>query len=110
MRLYASKPLGGISFRHKTFIADGAHLGYNICMAQLMTFEDVARESSLAKSTVYYYYRQGRGPRTIKLGRHLRVRREDFEAWLESDVFEFKGFARTEEDAVNTHPRRGISD
>ena len=75
-------------------------------MAQLMTFEDIAKEASLAKSTVYYYYRQGNGPKTIKLGRHLRVRREDFEAWLESGFLESRKLAKEPKDAANAHPTK----
>ena len=51
---------------------------------QLMTFADVANESQIPIRTVYYLHQTGRGPQTVKLGRHFRVRRSDYEDWLKS--------------------------
>jgi predicted DNA-binding transcriptional regulator AlpA len=51
---------------------------------ELMTFMDVATEAKLPIRTVYYLHQSGRGPRTVRLGRHLRVRRNDFESWIDT--------------------------
>ena len=48
----------------------------------LMSFADVAREANVALSTLYYLNRKDAGPETVRIGRHLRVRRADYEAWL----------------------------
>lgn len=52
----------------------------------LMKLSDVAAEAQLPIRTVYYLHQSGRGPKTVRLGRHLRVRRSDFESWIEQQV------------------------
>ena len=32
--------------------------------------------------TIYSWRTRGRGPRALKIGRHLRFRRDDVDAWL----------------------------
>lgn len=49
----------------------------------LMKMSDVAAEAQLPIRTVYYLHQSGNGPKTVRLGRHLRVRRSDFESWIE---------------------------
>lgn len=49
---------------------------------QLMKLSDVAEEAQLPIRTVYYLHATGRGPKSMTLGRHLRVRRSDFYEWL----------------------------
>lgn len=49
---------------------------------QLMKLSDVAEEAQLPIRTVYYLHSTGRGPKSMTLGRHLRVRRSDFNDWL----------------------------
>jgi len=49
---------------------------------ELMTFMDVATEAKLPIRTVYYLNQMGRGPKTVSIGRHLRVRVSDFREWL----------------------------
>ena len=48
----------------------------------LMKLSDVAAEAQLPIRTVYYLHQSGKGPKTVHLGRHLRVRRSDFESWI----------------------------
>jgi predicted DNA-binding transcriptional regulator AlpA len=48
----------------------------------LMKLSDVATEAQLPIRTVYYLHQAGNGPKTVRLGRHLRVRRSDFESWI----------------------------
>lgn len=51
---------------------------------QLMKMSDVAEAVQVPIRTVYYWQQKGVGPKALLLGRHLRVRRADFEAWLSS--------------------------
>jgi predicted DNA-binding transcriptional regulator AlpA len=51
----------------------------------LMKMTDVAAEAQLPIRTVYYLHQSGNGPRTVRLGRHLRVRRSDFDTWLRAN-------------------------
>lgn len=48
----------------------------------LMKMSDVAAEAQLPIRTVYFLHQSGKGPKTVRLGRHLRVRRSDFESWI----------------------------
>jgi predicted DNA-binding transcriptional regulator AlpA len=48
----------------------------------LMKLSDVATEAQLPIRTVYYLHQTGKGPKSMTLGRHLRVRRSDFNDWL----------------------------
>ena len=50
-----------------------------------MTLSDVASEARLPLSTVYYLHKRGKGPKTAQIGRHLRVLRNDFIAWFETN-------------------------
>ena len=50
-----------------------------------MTLSDVAEASSLARSTVYYLHKEGKGPKFSRLGRNIRVKRSDFDAWFEAN-------------------------
>lgn len=52
-----------------------------MCDHKLLTFADVATESQIPLRTVYHLHHQGKGPRAAKLGRHLRVTREDYDLW-----------------------------
>jgi len=53
--------------------------------------EDVAwlaAHLGVPQQSIYRWRVEGRGPRGIKVGRHLRYRRADVEAWLESQADE----------------------
>ncbi|SDO49026.1 DNA binding domain-containing protein, excisionase family [Nakamurella panacisegetis] len=50
---------------------------------------DVAELSALVgipQQTFYRWRTDGRGPRAIKIGKHLRYRRSDIDEWLESQA------------------------
>ena len=49
---------------------------------ELMTFTEIAAEVQVPIRTVYYWHQTGIGPKSMTLGRHLRVRRSDFNDWL----------------------------
>jgi predicted DNA-binding transcriptional regulator AlpA len=51
--------------------------------ARLWTIEDVAEFLAIPPQTLYRWNYLGTGPRRIKVGRYVRYRPEDVEAWLE---------------------------
>ena len=50
-----------------------------------MRLADVATEAKMALSTIYYLHNKGRGPKFSRLGRTVRVKRSDFDAWFEEN-------------------------
>jgi excisionase family DNA binding protein len=51
---------------------------------RLGTAQEVAEYLRLPIQTLYSYRLDGRGPAAIKVGRHLRYRWSDVQAWLDS--------------------------
>jgi len=45
--------------------------------------EALAAELGIPRRTIYAWRTKGDGPRGYRLGKHIRFRREDVEAWLE---------------------------
>ncbi len=52
-------------------------------LSNLWTLEEVAAYLSVPPKTLYRWNYQGTGPRRLKIGRHVRYRPEDVEAWLD---------------------------
>jgi predicted DNA-binding transcriptional regulator AlpA len=52
---------------------------------QWMKLSDVADESGLALSTIYFLHKEGRGPKYSRFGRNIRVKRSDFDGWFEEN-------------------------
>ena len=50
---------------------------------KLLTLPQVADHLGVPLQTVYQWRTRGEGPRGIKVGRHVRVRRSDLNAWLD---------------------------
>lgn len=50
---------------------------------QLESPQDVANYLGVPLDTVYAWRSRGIGPRGIRVGRHVRYRRADVDAWLE---------------------------
>lgn len=48
-----------------------------------VTIEGLADELGVPVRTVYAWRHRGLGPRGYKIGKHVRFRRPDVEAWLE---------------------------
>lgn len=50
----------------------------------LLTVDDVAAMTGLARQTFYKWRSEGntKGPRAIVIGRRVRYRREDVDAWI----------------------------
>ena len=49
----------------------------------LLSPEEVARYLGLPVKTLFQWRYKGVGPRALRVGRHLRYRADDVEAWLE---------------------------
>ncbi|WP_060179557.1 helix-turn-helix transcriptional regulator [Streptomyces sp. IMTB 1903] len=52
----------------------------------LATAQDVAEYCGVPLATVYQWSSRGSGPKFIKVGRHLRARWADVEAWLDTQT------------------------
>jgi len=49
----------------------------------LMSPQDLADKLGLPLASIYNFNYRGTGPRRIRVGRHVRYRRADVEAWIE---------------------------
>lgn len=50
----------------------------------LLTTPELAAYAGIPVATIYQWRVKGQGPRAIRVGRHLRFRQADVEAWLET--------------------------
>lgn len=50
----------------------------------LLTAEELAQLLGVPRSTISQWRWKGQGPRGIKVGKHLRFRQEDVDAWIEA--------------------------
>jgi len=53
---------------------------------RLMSIDDVAQMLGIPVRTLYWWRTTGKGPRGIRVGRWVRYRRADVEAWLEQQA------------------------
>lgn len=51
---------------------------------RLLTIVDVAAYLGIPVGTVYQWRHKGTGPAGMRVGRHVRYRRRDVEAWLDA--------------------------
>ena len=51
---------------------------------QWLTLKDISLELGIPLKTVYYYHESGEGPAAYKFGKHIRIKREDFDFWVAS--------------------------
>lgn len=51
-------------------------------MTRLRTPEDLSDLVGVPVQTLYAWRTRGKGPKALKIGRHLRYRESDIEAWL----------------------------
>jgi excisionase family DNA binding protein len=66
----------------------GTHLRYGRGLLEsqvpeLLTVDDLARLLRVPKATIYRWRTTGDGPRGYVIGRYVRFRRAEVEAWLE---------------------------
>ncbi len=54
----------------------------------LMTVEDVATYLAVPIASVYAWNYRGTGPRRMRVGKHVRYRQADVDAWLEQQAQE----------------------
>lgn len=59
----------------------------------LMAVPAVADHLGIPQQTLYIWRTQGKGPRAIKVGRHLRYRRSEIERWLDAHTESAPGVA-----------------
>lgn len=52
----------------------------------LMTPQDVATFLAMPEATLQTWRARGTGPRVFRVGKHVRYRRSDVEAWLEKQA------------------------
>lgn len=52
----------------------------------LASMEDITAYLGVTKQTVYQWSSRGRGPRLIRVGRHLKARWSDLESWLDAQT------------------------
>ncbi|MDQ3103704.1 MAG: helix-turn-helix domain-containing protein [Actinomycetota bacterium] len=52
-------------------------------MNEWLSLEQIADELCIPLRTLYAQRSRGVGPRGYRIGKHVRVRRADLEAWLE---------------------------
>ncbi|MDM7888313.1 MULTISPECIES: helix-turn-helix transcriptional regulator [Curtobacterium] len=48
----------------------------------MLTMDELSHYTQTSKSTLYSLRSQGRGPRGVRIGRALRFRTSDVDAWL----------------------------
>jgi excisionase family DNA binding protein len=53
---------------------------------QLMNIETVAEYLDIPRATIYNWGSRGLGPQRYRVGRHVRFRREEVEAWLQAQA------------------------
>jgi predicted DNA-binding transcriptional regulator AlpA len=51
-------------------------------MGKFYSYKEIALELEIPVSTLYKYNAEGVGPKTIKIGRNLRVHEKDYLQWL----------------------------
>jgi predicted DNA-binding transcriptional regulator AlpA len=52
-------------------------------MSDLMTLRQLCAELGITEATAYYWRQTGKGPKGARIGKNLRYRRTDVEAWLD---------------------------
>ena len=53
-----------------------------MAVREWLTLEDVAADSGIPLKNIYYYHENNKGPTAYKFGRHIRIKKEDFQSWL----------------------------
>lgn len=55
-------------------------------MGRLWTLDEVSTYLGIPKETLYQWRYKGYGPKGARIGKHLRYRPEDVEAWVDGQV------------------------
>ncbi|MFI0772349.1 helix-turn-helix domain-containing protein [Streptomyces sp. NPDC021218] len=67
-----------------TKVASPTSSGAATCDHTWVSVDGLADELQIPKSTIYGWKSRGIGPRWARVGKHLRARRTDVDAWLNS--------------------------
>ena len=51
-------------------------------MEKHLSYAEIAEKLNIPVRSLYLYNKEGRGPRTVRVGRHLRVSPDDLDIWL----------------------------
>jgi excisionase family DNA binding protein len=51
-------------------------------MEKHLSYAEISEKLNIPLRSLYLYNKEGRGPRTVRVGRHLRVSQDDLEIWL----------------------------
>ena len=54
--------------------------------SKLLSLQEVADYLDVPPATLYAWRHKGTGPRGIRVGRHVRYREDDVEAWLDTQL------------------------
>ncbi len=54
-----------------------------------MTVQEVSDYLQIPVATLYAYRSRGGGPKAARIGKHLRYRRADVDAWIDSKADDF---------------------
>ncbi|MGH9010023.1 MAG: helix-turn-helix transcriptional regulator [Acidimicrobiia bacterium] len=65
-------------------IAHSKRSGSVMGAERLMTIGELAEYLQVPRETIYRWRKHGGGPSGFRMGRHVRFRRSDVEAWLEA--------------------------
>jgi excisionase family DNA binding protein len=60
---------------------------------RLLTARDVAQFLGIPMATLYSWRTRGIAPRAVRVGKHLRFRRADVDAWVDQHVDDRAGAA-----------------
>lgn len=58
--------------------------GIGTAVKRLLTVPELAAQLQVPTTTIYTWRHRRAGPRSVKVGRHVRYRQEDVDAWLDS--------------------------
>lgn len=61
---------------------------YQARAREWLTLDQIAAELQIPKATLYAWRAKSDFPRAARCGKHLRVLREDFDAWLQGKLDE----------------------
>jgi predicted DNA-binding transcriptional regulator AlpA len=51
-------------------------------MEQHYSFKEISASTHIPLRTLYLYRAQGKGPKTVQIGKHLRVSESELTCWL----------------------------
>ena len=68
------------------FVLECRAEGWKIVVDALLTVEDLSAHLVVPVATIYVWNSRGTGPKRYRLGKHVRYRRSDVDAWVEAQA------------------------